>query len=69
MRDGRLCYSEGVLALVEDVVGVTLGVSCMAAMVLQSLRWMGGWRGHATTISGVTAVGNLFRTLQCRSRF
>lgn len=29
MRDGRLCCHGGVLALAKEVVGVTLGISCM----------------------------------------
>jgi hypothetical protein len=40
-------WFDDVLALAKDVVGVTRGNSCVAAMVLQSLRWM---RGHATTV-------------------
>ena len=42
------------LALATDLVGVTLGTSCMAA-ICATCAW-DGWRGHAATISGVTAI-------------
>lgn len=42
------------LALATDLVGVTLGTSCMAA-ICATCAW-DGWRGHATIIPGVTAI-------------
>ena len=56
--EGR-CWIVGhgdFLALAEDVVGVTLGMLCMAAIVLQ---WCLGWRGHATDSQGVTTLPTL----------
>ena len=46
---------ENLLALARDVVGVTLGMSCMAAIVLHVPGEDGG--GHATSFSGVAAIG------------
>jgi len=42
------------LALAKDVVGVTLEMSCMAAILYLCYSAWHGWRGHATIIQGVT---------------
>lgn len=47
------------LALAKHIVGVTYGMSCMAGCC-GTVPGMDGGRGHATTMSGVTAIKSLF---------